>query len=164
MKSILIKIKNIISSKYVYVFITSLLSIILSIIVCVNLTVDILPKIIIIWTIFIIWTSINIIKYDIFIGNLLPTMIITTSICFYTLGIIGSLVLNHGDVNKIKVEEYTPLTITHTNKKIILIGNTQILESRFIDDFIKINPKICKQENINMWNIRISDNWYICGK
>ncbi len=86
------------------------------------------------------------------------------SIWFYTLGNIISLNSNHNDVNKIKVEEYTPLSITYTNKKIILIGNTQILESRLIDDFIKINPKICKQENINMWNLRISDSWYICGK
>lgn len=131
--------------------------------VCVNLTFDILPKIIILWTIFIIWASINIIKYDIFTGNFLPSMIIMISIILYFSGIL-SFNLNHSDINKIKVEEYTPLTITHTNTKIILIGNTQILESGLIYDFIKINPKICKQENINMWNIRISDNWYICGK
>lgn len=164
MKLILIKIKNIILSKYICVFITSLISILLSIIACVNLTFDILPKIIIIWTFFIIWLSIIIIKCNIFMERIILTIVIMISIWFYTLGNIISLNSNHNDVNKIKVEEYTPLSITYTNKKIILIGNTQILESRLIDDFIKINPKICKQENINMWNLRISDSWYICGK
>ena len=78
-------------------------------------------------------------------------------------GLVGMCGL--ADIHKtIKTETYIPIDIIKTNTKIIIVGKTHTLESTNIADLMNKNIKICKDENINAWNIRISDKWYLCGK
>ena len=166
--SILTNIKSVITNVNFLYAINILVFIVLSVLSTTKLNYGILAMIVLLWTLFVIFNIINLIiyyinsnDYDVAIGQMCMVLLVIVSICIYpTVGVI-SLV----DQEKtIKTEIYSPENVIRTDTRIILIGNTQTLESVFISDLSKIDPKICKDENINSWKNRTSDNWYICGK
>ncbi len=166
--SILTNIKSVITNVNFLYVINILVFIVLSVLSTTKLNYGILAMIVLLWTLFVIFNIINLIiyyingnDYDVAIGQMCMVLLVIVSICIYpTVGVI-SLV----DQEKtIKTEIYSPENVIRTDTRIILIGKTKTLESIFISDLSKINPKICKDEYINSWKNRTSDNWYICGK
>ena len=166
--SILINLKNVITNINFLYAINLLVFTTLSVLSTIKLDYGILAMIVLLWTLFVIFNIINLIiyyitrnDYDVAIGQMCMVLLVIVSICMYpTVGVI-SLV----DQEKtIKTEIYSPENVIRTDTRIILIGKTKTLESIFISDLSKINPKICKDEYLNSWNNRIVDKWYICGK
>ena len=165
--SILTNIKSIITNiKFLYA-INFLVFAALSVLSTIKLNYGILAMIVLLWTLFVIFIIITLVIYYIHsndyddIGKVCIFLLVIGSICIYpTVGVI-SLV---GQEKAIKTEIYSPENVIRTDTRIILIGKTKTLESIFISDLSKINPKICKDEYINSWKNRTSDKWYICGK
>jgi hypothetical protein len=124
--------------------------------------------IVLLWTLFVIFNIINLIiyyinsnGYDDDIGKVCMFLLVFVSLCIYPTAGTISLV---NQEKAIKTEIYSPENVIRTDTRIILIGKTKTLESIFISDLSKTNPKICKDEYLNSWKNRTSDNWYICGK
>lgn len=166
--SILINLKNVITNINFLYAINLLVFTTLSVLSTIKLDYGITAMVVLLWTLFVIFNIINLIiyyinsnDYDVAIGQMCMVLLFFVSLCIYpTVGVI-SLV----DQEKtIKTEIYSPENVIRTDTRIILIGKTKTLESIFISDLSKINPKICKDEYINSWKNRTSDNWYICGK
>ena len=165
--SLLTNLKSVITNiKFLYA-INLLVFTTLSVLSTIKLDCGILAMIVLLWTLFVIFIIITLVIYYIHsndyddIGKVCMFLLVFVSICIYpTCGVI-SLV---GQEKAIKTEIYSPENVIRTDTRIILIGKTKTLESIFISDLSKINPKICKDEYINSWNNRTSDKWYICGK
>ena len=165
--SLLTNLKSVITNiKFLYA-INLLVFTTLSVLSTIKLDYGILAMIVLLWTLFVIFIIITLVIYYIHsndyddIGKVCIFLLVIGSICIYpTVGVI-SLV---GQEKAIKTEIYSPENVIRTDTRIILIGKTKTLESIFISDLSKINPKICKDEYINSWNNRTSDKWYICGK
>ena len=166
--SLLTNLKSVITNINFLYTINFLVFTTLSVLSTIKLDYGILAMIVLLWTLFVIFIIITLViyyihsnDYDDDIGKVCMFLLVFVSICIYpTCGVI-SLV---GQEKAIKTEIYSPENVIRTDTRIILIGKTKTLESIFISDLSKINPKICKDEYINSWNNRTSDKWYICGK
>jgi len=165
--SLLTNLKSVITNINFLYAINLLVFTVLSVLSTIKLNYGILAMIVLLWTLFVIFIIITLVIYYIHsndyddIGKVCIFLLVIVSIFIYPIFGLGSLV----DQEKaIKTEIYSPENVIRTDTRIILIGKTKTLESIFISDLSKINPKICKDEYINSWNNRTSDKWYICGK
>ena len=161
-------IKDVISSNIFAYGLNIILFIILCSFIWLKLDFGIVAKVILLWSDIILYIIINIIiwrykdeyNYDEEFVKDIGMLLFILSMFVY--GLVGMCGL--ADIHKtIKTETYIPIDIIKTNTKIIIVGKTHTLESTNIADLMNENIKICKDENINAWNIRISDKWYICG-
>ena len=162
-------IKDVISSNMFPVVINTLIFIVLCVLSIFKLNYGPLAIIMILWTLcmsyiivdIVIWKYKDFDNYDRDFVYCILLAVFASSMVLYGLGGTASFV----DIHKtIKTETYIPIDIIKTNTKIIIVGKTHTLESTNIADLMNENIKICKDENINAWNIRISDKWYLCGK
>ena len=162
-------IKYVISSNIFAYGLNIILFIILCSFIWLKLDFGIVAKVILLWSDIILYIIIDIIiwrykdeyNYDEEFVEGIGMMLFILSMFVY--GLVGMCGL--ADIHKtIKTETYIPIDIIKTNTKIIIVGKTHTLESTNIADLMNKNIKICKDENINAWNIRISDKWYLCGK
>ena len=166
--SLLTNLKSVITNINFLYTINFLVFAALSVLSTIKLNYGILAMIVLLWTLFVIYIIITLViyyihsnDYDDAIGKTCTFLLVIVSIFIYPIFGLGSLV----DQEKaIKTEIYSPENVIRTDTRIILIGKTQTLESIFISDLSKINPKICKDEYLNSWNNRTADKWYICGK
>ena len=168
-QTLLTYIKSIISSNMFAYGLNIILFIILCSFIWLKLDFGIVAKVILLWSDIILYIIIDIIiwrykdeyNYDEEFVEGIGMMLFILSMFVY--GLVGMCGL--ADIHKtIKTETYIPIDIIKTNTKIIIVGKTHTLESTNIADLMNTNIKICKDENINAWNIRISDKWYICDK
>lgn len=166
-KTLLNTFKDIISSKTFAYILNFILFIIFCTFIWLKLDFGIIAKAILVWTNIMVYIIINILiwrykdeyNYDEELVEGIGMVLFISAVLIYGLGGMGGLV----EVSKtIKTETYAPINIIKTNTKIIIIGKTHTLESTSIADLMNENIKICKDENINTWNMRISDTWYIC--
>ena len=161
-------IKDVISSNMFPVVINTLIFIVLCVLAIFKLNYGQLALLIILWTLCMSYIIVDIViwkykDFDNYDSDLVYCILLTVfaiSMLIYGLGCAASF----SDIHKtIKTETYAPINIIKTNTKIIIVGKTNTLESTNIADLMNENIKICKDENINSWNMRISDKWYICG-
>ena len=162
-------IKDVISSNMFPVVINTLIFIVLCVLAIFKLNYGQLALLTILWTLCMSYIIVDIViwkykDFDNYDSDLVYCILLTVfaiSMLIYGLGCTASF----SDIHKtIKTETYAPINIIKTNTKIIIVGKTHTLESTNIADLMNENIKICKDENINAWNIRISDKWYLCGK
>lgn len=167
-KTVLNAFKDIISSITFAYVVNILLFIVLNFFIGLKLDFGIIVKGILLWTNLMVFSIIDIIiwrykdeyNYDEYFAKNAGIMLFITSLLLY--GMLGFPSLYEPN-KKINTETYIPENIIKTNTKIIVIGKTQTLESTSIADLMKKNMRICKDENINAWNMRIKDTFYICG-
>ena len=168
-QTLLTYIKSIISSNMFPVVINTLIFIVLCVLAIFKLNYGQLALLTILWTLCMSYIIVDIViwkykDFDNYDSDLVYCILLTVfaiSMLIYGLGGTASFV----DIHKtITTETYMPTNIIKTNTKIIIVGKTYTLESTNIADLMNENIKICKDENINAWNIRISDKWYLCGK
>lgn len=161
-------IKDVISSNMFPVVINTLIFIVLCVLAIFKLNYGQFALLIILWTLcmsyiivdIVIWKYKDFNNYDSDLVYCILLTVFAISMVIYGVGGAASFVDIH---KKIKTETYIPINIIKTNTKIIIVGKTHTLESTNIADLMNENIKICKDENINAWNMRISDKWYICG-
>ena len=168
--SILTNIKSVITNINFLYAINLLVFTTLSVLSTIKLDYGITAMVVLLWTLFVIYSIACLVIWfikspfdddDSEIAKVCIFMLFLVSLCIYPIvGCASSTI----QTETIKTEIYSPVNIIKTNSRIILIGNTQTLESVFISDLSKIDPKICKDEYLNSWNNRTSDKWYICGK
>lgn len=167
--TLLTYIKSIISSNMFPVVINTLIFIVLCVLAIFKLNYGQLALLTILWTLCMSYIIVDIViwkykDFDNYDSDLVYCILLTVfaiSMLIYGLGCTASF----SDIHKtIKTETYAPINIIKTNTKIIIVGKTHTLESTNIADLMNENIKICKDENINAWNMRISDKWYICDK
>jgi len=162
-------IKDVISSNMFPVVINTLIFIVLCVLAIFKLNYGQFALLIILWTLcmsyiivdIVIWKYKDFNNYDSDLVYCILLTVFAISMVIYGVGGAASFVDIH---KKIKTETYIPINIIKTNTKIIIVGKTHTLESTNIADLMNENIKICKDENINAWNMRISDKWYICDK
>ncbi len=118
---------------------------------------------IICWVIFLLYMIINVIIYEDYSTDKLNDIGVLVAITMILFALVGTSSLAF-DNKTIKTELYEPLLVSKTDSRIILIGQTRTLESKYISDLTLKHPMMCKDEMINAWNNRIQDKWYICRK
>ena len=47
-------------------------------------------------------------------------------------------------------------------KEILLIGNTTYISSKELQDYTLDNPKLCREQYLDVFNRKIVLDWYIC--
>lgn len=76
---------------------------------------------------------------------------------FYIAGL--SIVNPHYDN---KIEKYNPTQIIKLKSEILLIGNTTYIASKELKDYTLDNPKLCREQYLDVFNRKIVLDWYIC--
>lgn len=61
-------------------------------------------------------------------------------------------------------EYYEPVNVIKNESQIVLVGNFHTVISNTLRLYTSKHPYICKDEQYNGFNVRVSDRWYICTK